>query len=75
MIIGPNGGGKTSLFRIIIGHLKASSGEIIKNPKLKIGYVPQKIRVPQIMPITARRFITLQANNKIYDKNFIKMQL
>ena len=30
-LIGPNGGGKTSIARILLGILKPSSGEIIKN--------------------------------------------
>jgi zinc transport system ATP-binding protein len=49
-IIGPNGGGKTTLIRMLLGLDKPSSGEIrifgkkIKNFKdwYKIGYVPQR---------------------------------
>lgn len=44
-VIGPNGGGKTTLLRIILGLLKPSSGEIRFNPDLpdseRIGYLPQ----------------------------------
>lgn len=50
-IIGPNGGGKTTLIRLILGLLKPSKGSIklfgqdITNfkDKSKIGYVPQKL--------------------------------
>jgi zinc transport system ATP-binding protein len=39
-IIGPNGGGKTTLLKIILGILKPSSGEVVLRGKC--GYVPQK---------------------------------
>ncbi len=44
-VIGPNGGGKTTLLRIILGLLKPSSGSIRFNTELpdseSIGYLPQ----------------------------------
>ena len=44
-VIGPNGGGKTTLLRIILGLLKPSAGKIRFNPELPdsgtIGYLPQ----------------------------------
>ncbi len=39
-IIGPNGGGKTTLLKIILGLLKPKKGEVIINGKC--GYVPQR---------------------------------
>jgi len=44
-VIGPNGGGKTTLLKVILGLLKPVSGEIIFNSDLlnsnSIGYLPQ----------------------------------
>ncbi len=41
-IVGANGGGKTTLFRIIMGEEKPDSGTIQFNPAdLRIGYLPQ----------------------------------
>lgn len=44
-VIGPNGGGKTTLLKIILGLLKPSGGSMIFNPGLltggSIGYLPQ----------------------------------
>ena len=44
-VIGPNGGGKTTLLRIILGLLKPAAGKLIFNTDLinqnRIGYLPQ----------------------------------
>lgn len=41
-IIGPNGGGKSTFLKLVLGLLKPSSGEINLSCKIKdIGYVPQ----------------------------------
>ena len=41
-LIGPNGIGKTTLLRIIIGELEYSAGSIIKPKEYRIGYLPQE---------------------------------
>lgn len=43
-IIGPNGGGKTTLVKILLGLLRPWSGEVVWNPPAgpgRMGYVPQ----------------------------------
>ncbi len=58
-IVGPNGSGKTSLFRAIIGAAEAAAGEIALQPGLKIGYVPQRLNIDPTLPITVERFMRL----------------
>ncbi len=58
-MIGPNGGGKTTLLKLVLGLLKPSQGTIrvMGQPALKaapgIGYVPQNVHINSSFPITA----------------------
>lgn len=40
-IVGPNGSGKTSLLRVLIGELEANAGTALRMRGLRIGYAPQ----------------------------------
>ncbi len=40
-LIGPNGCGKTTLLRILAGVESASGGSVSRDPRLRIGYLPQ----------------------------------
>ena len=46
-LIGRNGGGKSSLLRIIAGEIKSDDGRIWRAPGLKLAYVPQE---PELDP-------------------------
>ena len=58
-MIGPNGGGKTTLLKLMLGLLKAESGSvrIFKKPPQeishRIGYVPQDVHINKNFPISA----------------------
>lgn len=58
-IVGPNGSGKTSLLRAIIGATPPKSGQIDLQPGLRIGYVPQRLHIDPTLPITVERFMKL----------------
>ncbi len=58
-IVGPNGSGKTSLFRAIIGATKPAAGRVTMKPGLKLGYVPQRLHIDPTLPITVERFMRL----------------
>jgi zinc transport system ATP-binding protein len=51
-IIGPNGGGKSTLLKLILGFLKPSSGELDVFCE-KIAYVPQNMKFDRHFPISA----------------------
>jgi len=58
-LIGPNGAGKTSLIRILLGLGQASSGKVKTKDDLRIGYVPQRIYVPDVMPLRVCDFLNV----------------
>lgn len=59
-IVGPNGGGKSTLLKILLKLQKPTTGKVIHNKNVRIGYVPQKIYLDQSMPITVSRFLSLK---------------
>ena len=41
-LIGANGCGKTSLFRLLLGDLELDLGEVVRDPRLEIAHVSQQ---------------------------------
>jgi zinc transport system ATP-binding protein len=60
-VIGPNGSGKTVLFKALIGALP-SEGTITWAPGTRIGYVPQKLDLERDLPISGRDFLRAKAS-------------
>jgi zinc transport system ATP-binding protein len=57
-VIGPNGGGKTTLLKVILGLIKPSGGELVYNmdriAKKQIGYLPQIAEGDSHFPVSVR---------------------
>ncbi|MCU9847406.1 metal ABC transporter ATP-binding protein [Defluviimonas sp. WL0024] len=58
-ILGPNGSGKSTLVRALIGLEPAAAGAVVRRPGLRIGYVPQRLQIDPVLPLTVRRFLSL----------------
>ncbi len=58
-LIGPNGAGKSTLVKVMLGLQRQFKGDIEKSPKLRIGYVPQKLKLNDTLPLTVERFLKL----------------
>ena len=73
-IVGPNGSGKTSLLRAIIGAIKPFQGRVVQASSLKIGYVPQKLHIDETLPITVSRFLKLPGGIAVADIDYALAQ-
>jgi zinc transport system ATP-binding protein len=66
-IVGPNGGGKSTLLKLMLGILKAKDGTVklfgkdIQDFKQwsKIGYVPQKTHIEMNFPVTVEEMVAM----------------
>ena len=58
-LIGPNGAGKSTLVRVLLGLMKPDRGHVRLRPGLRIGYMPQRLTIDAVLPLTVRRFLTL----------------
>ena len=57
-IVGPNGGGKTSLIKVLLGSLACSGALVYPSGKsLNIGYVPQRFAFDRGMPLTVSELL------------------
>ncbi len=58
-VVGPNGGGKTTLLKLMLGLLKPQTGAVrvfgqqAEQGRQRIGYVPQHAQVDPQFPVTA----------------------
>ncbi len=51
-LVGPNGGGKTTLLRAILGALEPRGGQIVRHgTEVRFGYVPQRRHLDPIWPL------------------------
>ncbi|OQW93515.1 MAG: zinc ABC transporter ATP-binding protein ZnuC [Beggiatoa sp. IS2] len=58
-LIGPNGAGKSTLVRVVLGLITPDSGNVFQQTGIRIGYMPQRLVLDSVLPLTVERFLTL----------------
>ncbi len=65
--VGPNGGGKTTTIKTLLGIITPCVGNIKKKHNLRIGYVPQIKAISPYLPLRVSYFLQLFAKDKQTD--------
>lgn len=63
-LVGPNGSGKTSLARVLLGLLPTQAGHIERALNLTTGYLPQRCDINRNLPLTVSRFLALAGRTR-----------
>jgi ABC-type Mn2+/Zn2+ transport system ATPase subunit len=64
-LVGPNGSGKTTVLRALLGTHPALSGTVVRAPGLRFGYVPQRDQVDYDYPLTALDVVLMGRYDRI----------
>jgi ATP-binding cassette subfamily F protein 3 len=65
-LIGPNGCGKSTLMRLILGEIKQDAGFINAQPGVEVGYLPQEIHLDESLSVWEAVY---QSNARIFEIN------
>ncbi|MBA4028514.1 MAG: hypothetical protein C0475_05175 [Planctomyces sp.] len=73
-ILGPNGGGKSTLLKIILGLLEPGDGSVRvlggaaarARRAGRVGYVPQRPAVERLLPLSVRQMVALSASWRLW---------
>ncbi|WP_372860949.1 zinc ABC transporter ATP-binding protein ZnuC [Spongiibacter sp.] len=63
-VIGPNGAGKSTLLRLALGLQRPDSGTLWRRPGLRIGYMPQRLSINPLMPVSVSRFLRMSRHRR-----------
>ncbi len=67
-LIGPNGAGKSSLLKSIVGLQKSTVGTLSKSAQTRIGYMPQRLALNEMMPLDVETFLKTSKDHSALSK-------
>jgi len=59
-LMGPNGAGKSTVLKLVLGLDRPDEGRVTLTPDMVIGYMPQRISIDPLFPLSVERFIRLR---------------
>ena len=63
-VVGPNGAGKSTLLKVAVGLLGVDQGQVERTARI-VGYVPQKLVIERILPLSVRRFLAMAVRGPV----------
>lgn len=74
-IVGPNGAGKSTLLKVIVGLIKPSSGTVKMASGIRLGYMPQRLQLNEMMPLDVETFLgTVPSAHPVYNHTIDQTQ-
>lgn len=70
-LIGPNGTGKSTLIKIIMGRITPDTGDVILNPQLKVGYYSQEFETFDFEKTMIETFIDETKTDEKFARSFL----
>lgn len=64
-VVGPNGSGKTTIIRVMLGTLEPLGGAVDIAPGVRFGYVPQRDHVDSFYPLTVSEVVIMGRYDRI----------
>lgn len=58
-MVGPNGGGKTTVLRTLLGALRPIAGRVVRPRPIRVGYVPQREQLDAIWPFSVDEVVLM----------------
>jgi ABC-type Mn2+/Zn2+ transport system ATPase subunit len=63
-LVGPSGSGKTTLLQVLLGSARPVSGQVDRQPGLRVGYVPQVETINWNFPVTVFETVLMSSPNR-----------